>query len=466
MFSDLKFLKMKRHFFVPGMCMLLLLSSCQKDSDKEDNTVTYTVTIDPTQTYQKMIGFGGALTWYSDRVMSSPGKTNICHYLFEDLGADIFRFKNWYYPLNYPSNKSAESMVSDGMKTSFNTTNQLFTLARQANPDVQILLSSWGPPASLKSNGKLNNGTLAKDANGFVYSAFADYWNDILDHITFSPDYISIQNEPSWGADGWETCIWRPSETSEYPGYENAFDSVYKRLSKRTNPPKMIGPEAENIGQSSFGGNTFGAFTDVLKDKPYLEMYCYHTYNFSSSTPMSETESLLSMIASGYGDRPNIMTEYSGMTWLKTAQFIIRNLNLANSSGYIYWDMVWGEDDDKAMIKINYSGDYTITPFYYMMKHFAKNVNAGDFRIDAGSNSISLDYSAFINNAGDKITLVIVNPGIIDLKVDLKVSGKTVTAISGVQSTDVAIYTDLGAISVTNPVLLKAGSLSTFVISL
>ena len=181
---------------------------------------------------------------------------------------------------------------------------------------------------------------------------------------------------------------------------------------------------------------------------------------------MSETESLLSMIASGYGDRPNIMTEYSGMDWLKTAQFIVRNLNLANSSGYIYWDMVWGEDDDKAMIKINYSGDYTLTPFYFMMKHFAKNVNAGDFRIDAGSSSTSLDYSAFINSEGNKITLVVINPMPYDMKIDFKVTGKTISAITGVQTTESSVYKDTGTISLTDPVMLKAGSLSTFVLSI
>jgi glucuronoarabinoxylan endo-1,4-beta-xylanase len=457
---------MKRQFLAIGIGLAVLLPSCQKDSGKDDNTVTYTVTMDPSQTRQEMVGFGGALTWYSDRVLSSPNKTAICHYLFEDLGADIFRFKNWYYPNNYPSNKSAESMISDGVKTSFNTTNQLYILAKQANPDVKVLLSSWGPPAALKSNNKTNNGTLAKDANGFVYSAFADYWNDILDYITFTPDYISIQNEPSWGTDGWETCVWRPSETSEYPGYENAFDSVYKRLCRRTNPPAMIGPEAENIGTSSFGGNTFGAFSDVLKDKPYLTMYCYHTYNFTSGTLPGDTESLLSMIGTSYGDKPNIMSEYSGMSWLKTAQFIIRNLNLANSSGYIYWDMVWGEDDDNAMIKINYSGDYSLTPFYFMMKHFAKDVNAGDHRIEAGSTSSYFDFSAFINSAGNKITLVIVNPLAYDMNIDFSITGKTITSVEGVQSASGSIYADLGALPINKPLTLKAGSVSTFVIDI
>ena len=52
----------------------------------------------------------------------------------------------------------------------------------------------------------------------------------------------------------------------------------------------MLGPEAENIGYSSkLGGNTFALFSDPVKNKPHLAAYAYHTYNFSASTPISQT---------------------------------------------------------------------------------------------------------------------------------------------------------------------------------
>ena len=456
---------MNRRLLIAAALPILMLLSCSKKSGGDDLTA-YNLAINPSQTHQEMIGFGGALTWYADRVISSPNKTTICNYLFNDLGADIIRLKNWYYPLNYPSDKSADQMVTSGMKTMFDVTNQLYNLAKQSDPSVKVLLSSWGPPASLKSNGLLNNGTLAKDANGFVYAAFADYWMDILDHITFRPDYISIQNEPSWGTDGWESCVWRPTETAAYPGYENAFDSVHVRLAKRTSPPEMTGPEAENIGASSFGGNTFGAFSDVIKDKPYLSIYSYHTYNFNASTYLGDTESPLEMIKSDYGNKPNIMTEYSGMPWLKTAQFILKDLNLADASGYIYWEMVWGEDGTNAMIKIDNAGSYYLTPFYFVMKHFAKNVDAGYHRIDAELTSSVFDCSAFINTAGKKITYIVVNPTDTEVKINLSVTGRTITSVSGVQSAEGSFYSDMGTLNPGDPLRLKANSLSTFVINI
>ena len=64
-----------------------------------------------------------------------------------------------------------------------------------------------------------------------MYEAFAEYWNDVLDHLSFKPDYISIQNEPAWITPDWETCEWRPTETVDFPGFVNAFDAVYNKIS-------------------------------------------------------------------------------------------------------------------------------------------------------------------------------------------------------------------------------------------
>ena len=94
---------------------VLLLVQCQScrnngQDDPEINPVISKMIIDPSVTYQEMIGFGGSLTWYADRIITSPQKTQICQLLFEDLGTDIIRFKNNYYPMGYPAVKSTDVM--------------------------------------------------------------------------------------------------------------------------------------------------------------------------------------------------------------------------------------------------------------------------------------------------------------------------------------------------------------------
>ena len=101
-----------------------------------------------------------------------------------------------------------------------------------------------------------------------MYEAFADYWVDMLDNMPFSPDYISIQNEPSWITPDWETCEWRPTETADFPGYVNAFDLVYEKIGTRSQPAKLIGPEAEISAQANSAETPLRHFLTLSKTKP------------------------------------------------------------------------------------------------------------------------------------------------------------------------------------------------------
>ena len=218
------------------------------DPDPTDNSIK--ITVDPSTTYQEMVGFGGALTWYCDRVTSSAKKNEILDKMVNDLGADIIRLKNWYYPANYPTNKTPDQMEVSWFKQSFDATNELYDLIKTRNSNTQVLLSSWGPPSVLKDNNNLNEGTLKKEGGKFVYDQFATYWEDILDHISFTPDYLSMQNEPNYTNPGWETCMWSSSETATLPGYANAIDTLYQRIKDRTDLPVIIGPESANLSSA------------------------------------------------------------------------------------------------------------------------------------------------------------------------------------------------------------------------
>jgi O-glycosyl hydrolase len=433
--------------------------------DPEIEPVINNAVIDPSVTFQEMIGFGGSLTWYADRIITSPQKNQICQLLFEDLGTDIIRFKNNYYPMDWPAVKTTDVMENTSIKNLYTITGDLSTIARQYNPDIQFMVSSWTPPSALKSNDNLREGTLKKEDGAFMYEAFAEYWNDVLDHLPFNPDYISIQNEPGWVTPDWETCEWRPTETTDFPGFVNAFDAVWNKISTRENPPKMLGPEAENIGHSSkLGGNTFGLFSTPVKNKEHLAAYAYHTYNYSVSTLIAQTKADLNMIRDSYGNKPCIMTEYSNFTWLNTAWFIIQNLNEANASGYLYWLMAWSDTNSDSMIKLTSSGSYSLTPFYYVMKHFSREIDRGYVRINVLSPLIPM--SAFIDPTGKKITVVAINPTVDAVNYDFSITGKSVKSIRAVQTDAVNSYKETQPVGTDKYIILKPKSVTTVVLEL
>jgi len=452
----------------PWLFLLLsLVLSCGSD-DKEVNPVppepdAVKIAIDPAVTYQEMVGFGGALTWYSERILSSSKKNEITNLIFSDLGADIIRFKNCYYPDNYPTVTSTSSMTDDNSKVLWDATNQLHQLAKAQNGNVKILLSSWGPPAGLKSNNSSRQGTLKKEGDNFIYDAYATYWENLLNNLPFDPEYISIQNEPSYTNPGWTTCEWSATETSLLPGYNIAFDKVYEKIQGRPDRPVMIGPESPNT-------TSYSSFAEPLKDKPHVGMFGYHPYDINSNTPASQIKTSLQAVGN-YKTKPNIMTEYSdNLTWFNTALFIHNALVYANSSGYIYWKLVWAQPAsgavDAAMVSVNENGNYAVTPFYHVMKHYAKNIDAGYKRIEVSSSKQNLNITGFINPGKTQITLVIVNSGTSTEDVAFEVSGKTISAITIDQTKEGDFFKRLEQASPGDVVVIPAKSLSTVVITI
>ena len=376
------------------------------------NTTAQNFTINPQVKHQEMIGFGGALTWYSDRITRSSDKDAIYDLMFQDLGLDIFRLKNWYYPLNYPAYKGVDDFEESWFRGNFETTQEFYAAAKLANPNTKIILSSWSPSSGLKSNDNLSGGTLKKKNDDFVYSEFAQYFEDVLDNLGFIPDYLSIQNEPAY-IDTWTTCEWRPTETDDFPGYDIAFDSVYQRIKNRTNPPLMIGAEVANIGNAHWDNslNTFRAFTNPIKNNEGLHAYAYHVYNYLLPSFIESRKDLLNILKNEFNDKPNIMTEFSKekWDWNDMAKMIQNTLIEANTSGFVYWKLAWDSESDDTMIAIDESGNYTLTNFYYLIKHFSKFVDEGDDRIDMIGHSNDVKGTAFLTNEGDSVTIVLTN---------------------------------------------------------
>lgn len=452
------------------MAMLIGLSgmfSCKDDTPDpvqppvEPPLAIPTITIKPSILHQEMIGFGGALTWYSDRIIANSKSEEIYQLMFQDLGMDILRLKNWYYPLNYPANKSPEQMLTPGDKTMFEATNLFYAKAKEYNPDIKVLMSSWGPPPALKSNNSLREGTLKKDESGeYMYDAFAQYWSDILDNIAFDPDYISIQNEPGYVNAGWTTCKWSPTETLSLAGYEEAFIRVHEKIKDRADVPIMIGPESENL-------QAFANFAPVVKNKDYCPIYAYHPYNFNSGTDVDQTTSLLNSLWSNFGNKPNIMTEYSTMPWFKTARFIHKNLKHAHTSGYIYWELVWGDPNSKGQAMIYVDGSsYTVNPFYYVIKHFAKHIDKGYKRVEATSSISSLEVTAYMKPDQSQLTLVVINPSTQATDYAVEVEGRTVAGVKAYQSVEGAYFKDLGSLQPGAKLKIPATSVTTVVLSL
>jgi len=307
------------------LCNFIFIFICTIVSFSGDvqNLRAATGSVNAGEVHQRIEGFGASVAWYGGWLTAHPNKEDIYEMIFFDLGLDILRFRNTY---RYTNDQFAQEEAEMVEKT-----------YDYADHTIKVLISSWSPPATLKSNDNTEKGgTLKKTGDGFVYDEFAQYWYDALDKYERAgviADYISIQNEPGFTAD-WESCVFKPYETSTSAGYDKALDAVHKKLSTMEDMPKLLGPEVLGIGY-----NTFQNYAQRL-NHDLLYGYAHHLYHGGDGKNPDSYINNMTKIAEGYPDKPRFQTEYDGGDWFDTARFIHNSLVYEQVAGYLYWGLV------------------------------------------------------------------------------------------------------------------------------
>lgn len=369
--------------------------------------------IDISDRHQIIEGFGAAGAWYEGLLVNHPQKNTLYDLMFNQLGLEIYRIRNTF---------EIDSAYMD-------RTAQIIREAQAlTGRPLKIMISSWSPPAYLKSNNNTREGTLKKNEyNEYMYPEFADWWYRSLASWAFrgiTADYINIQNEPDYVNSGWDTCYLWAAETSSMAGYNLAFEAVWQELNSRmgSSMPKMLAPETT-------GFSNVGNYISNLIDDSHIYGYAHHLYNCSNSTGGAgcgdEPDRYLTTMAgfaSQYGTKPLFQTEYEDATnaWpdaLNLALLLHNSLTVEEVSAYLYWDLFWNSG---GLITLTSSG-YTINNDYYGFKHFSGFIHSGWQRIGTVLDAAGLRMSAYISPDNHQLTAVIINPSSMDVELTLTV---------------------------------------------
>jgi hypothetical protein len=206
-------------------------------------------TVDIAAHHQVLIGFGAAIAYYVNFLANRnlPGD-DLPTVLFPELGLDILRVGNWY------QTQSATATSPQTAFSDFDTVAVVQKATAALGHAPRILMSSWSPPAYLKSNSATKAatpGTLAKVGGAYQYAAFGQWWAASLAAYAsygVKPDYISIQNEPDYFNSGWETCLFDATEGPSNAGFGPALDAVYDAVHNApaiAPKPAILGPEQQ-----------------------------------------------------------------------------------------------------------------------------------------------------------------------------------------------------------------------------
>ena len=411
------------------------------------------ITVDPTATAQKVIGFGAGAAYYQSWItaMSSSMQKDFYDTAFTGLNLSLLRIGNW-------KQEDTTSIAADAA---------IIKAGRERLGNrFKIEMSSWSAPGRLKPSGSVNgsvNGQKVKSQNTlktsnsdpygkFVYSEFAHWWKTSLqayEQMGITPDYISLQNEPDMEAD-YEETLFDPNE-GEIAGYKQALQAVRDSIKTLANPPKIIGPEPLGIGYSNFE-----KYVKAL-DNNNLDGYAYHLYHAGDGNDNSGTNYLnpenfrkaMTNIAKNYGSdtKPIIMTEFCTMEnevreqdMLGLAHIMQVGFTSGKLNAYIAWELFWGEPNGQLIGVCPGNGwsscteaKLYINPEYHAMRHYSKFVNPGWRVVSSTADGSNVYAVAFRSADCDSITVVAINKGSAQ-NLNLSVNGYA--PISAVQSTE------------------------------
>ena len=246
---------------------------------------------------------------------------------------------------------------------------------------ASVLATPWTPPASMKDNGALTNGSLlpAQYAN---YAAYLKKYADNMTANGVSLRAISVQNEPDWGTT-YESCVWTSGQ------FLNFF---------RTNAAAIGGTPV--MMPESLGYNA--SYSDPTLNDPVavtnVGLIGGHLYGVSTIQDYPNAHNK---------GKPTWMTEYleNDQTIegaIQTAKQIHDCLTTGNMSAYIWWKCL---SDANGLL--NAAG--AIQKRGYVMSQFSRFVRPGFYRI-GGTNLGSGRVSAYKNTNDNQFVIIAINP--------------------------------------------------------
>ena len=424
--------------------------------------------IDVTKTFQTIEGLGGAICFYNGWVTAHPYNLEIYTNAFAGLNLSMLRLGNWFrYQGTSNFDPDAPGFVSNANRI----------LGRP----VPVYMSSWSPPASLKSNGQVGNGgTLITNAGGgFAYTNFANYWYDAIKSYASNGvnlTWASIQNEPDWTAT-YDSCIFHPTEDTvngtNYASYAKALDAVYQRLTNLSSPPKLLAPECVHI---SFGDlNNYAA---TMNSNSFYGV-AHHLYGDGGTTGDSFLPAI-SSVTNVFPNKPRFMTEYGDVfDMIECAVLIHNSLTVESVSGYNHWNLIWpGTNGGLIQIENPFASQSTWTnappgtptqshgwwysPSYWSMKHFSYFIQPGYRRVAATNSSSIVPTSAFLSPDGLRLVAVFINKDVAATAVNVNFGSFPYFQSAVYQTAGTNIFQPLGSIG--SQLALPAQSLTTVVL--
>jgi glucosylceramidase len=387
-------------------------------------TADAVVTLDPTTTYQSILGFGASITDSSSYVMTKYLSASALQQTLEKLfdptsgvGLDFLRQPMGASDFSSVGNFSYDDQ-SDPALASFSIAQDLkatIPVLKQVlgiNEQVFIMGTPWSPPAWMKNNNSMDGSGGAPGNSGLAtnaYTPFGQYFVKFIQAYASAGipvGAVTPQNEPLNG-------------TANYPGMD--FDAP----SELSLIAQQMGPDFKSAGLSTFiwaydhNWDVESYPETVIGDATaggFVEGAAFHCYGGDVSA--------MTTFHQHFPTKSIYMTECSGGDWQDDPFANTIDLEIGSMANWARAISLWklALDENKGpqnsgcgtcrgVITVNsQSGDVTYNADYYALGHFSKFVLPGALRVSSKSSNGDLSQVAFKNPNG-RMAVVAHNTG-------------------------------------------------------
>jgi glucosylceramidase len=396
-----------------------------------------TITVDTTQTFQSIDGFGYTLTGASAYLVNHLSTATRDALLKELFGNDSASISVSYLRISIGSSDLDTAVFSyDDVPAGQTHTNlQHFSLAPDQpnlipvlkeilaiNPNIKILGSPWSPPAWMKDNHSTVGGSLLPQ----YYKVYANYFVKYIESMKaqgITIDAITPQNEPL-NPDNNPSLYMTAKQQDSFIRYNlgPAFQTanlttkilLYDHNCDHPEYPISILDNAatrEFVDGSAFHlyNGEISALTAVHNAYPSKNLYFTEQYTASNSVFRDELKWHLKNVIIG-----------SMRNWSRNAL----EWNLANDTAF-GMHTPGGCTTCKGALTIN-GNSITRNVSYYIIAHASKFVPAGSVRV--GSNLVSNLYNVAFKTPSRKKVLIVENDGNSTETFNISFNGKWITA--------------------------------------
>ncbi|MEP7143691.1 MAG: PKD domain-containing protein [Ferruginibacter sp.] len=386
------------------------------------NTTITPVTIDASQKFQTMEGFGG---FGAKDVYWSTGpftSADFVNSLINDLGITILRDN---IPTDFESvNDDNDPLTTDLTKFSLNSLNDRLQYLKdmKAAGLKKLIVSIWSAPPWMKTNARIDNGTTTNAAPAYnptptsadnqlrtdMYDEFAErcvaYIRIIKQQVGLDVYAVSLQNEPRF-SQTYESCVFNGEALAAL------IKVVGKRFVREGLATKIFMPE--DVGWYE-GINSL--IQPILKDAEamrYVGMIATHGYAFDGVTASStDAQTWKAMYNWGTpSGKPLWMTETSGFAndingAISLSKAMYTALAYGNVSAWLFWTLSTSTLDSYSLM----SSAGAKSKRYYTSKNFYRYIKPGAYRVGASVAGQSGIYPlAFKQDAENEQTIIFIN---------------------------------------------------------